>query len=148
MMKKIASLIVLLALCIPTLAVDMPNMIGNWTGSYEGVGFENITISNPDGNLTSFKIGETTWTISIEEQNGAGFVGKKSSTTNPVMQKLVGIIGFDNKTLYGRRNRVLFGRNDIAHGDAAVTLRKWQGWNGSCQEHYNKRVTALMELGS
>jgi len=99
MMKKIAFVIVLLALCIPTLAVDMPNMVGNWTGSYEGVGFENITSSNPDGNLTFFKIGETTWTISIEEQNGAGFVGEKSSTTNPVMQKLVGIIGFDNKTI-------------------------------------------------
>ncbi len=98
-MKEIASVMVLLALCVPSLAVDMPNMVGNWTGSYEGTGYENITSLNPDGNLTFYKIGETTWTFSIMEQKGAGFVGKKSSSTNPVLQKLIGVIGFDNKTI-------------------------------------------------
>jgi hypothetical protein len=37
MMKGIASVMVLLALCIPALAVDMPNMVGNWTGTAQGV---------------------------------------------------------------------------------------------------------------
>jgi hypothetical protein len=38
-MKKFALVIVLLALCIPALAVDMPNMIGNWTGTFNSVGY-------------------------------------------------------------------------------------------------------------
>jgi hypothetical protein len=99
MMKKIVSAIVLLALCIPALAVDMPNMVGNWTGSYEGAAFANITSSNPNGNFTLFNTAETTWTFAIEKQNGASFVGKKTSTTSPLPQKLVGVIGFDNKTV-------------------------------------------------
>jgi hypothetical protein len=93
MMKEITSAMVLLALCIPALAVEMPNMVGNWTGSYEG------PYLGPAGNFTFFEIGETAWTFIIEKQNGAGFVGKKTSSTNPQPQKVVGIIGFDNKTV-------------------------------------------------
>jgi hypothetical protein len=40
-----------------------------------------------------------TWTFTIEEQKGAGFVGKKTSSTSPQLQRVVGIIGFDNKTV-------------------------------------------------
>ena len=93
------SVIVLLALCISAMAVDMPNMIGNWTGSYEGAAFRNITSMNPAGNFSFFEKRNTTWTFIIENQKGAGFVGKKFSTTNPQLQSVVGIIGFDNKTV-------------------------------------------------
>ncbi len=99
MMKKLVSIMVLLALCVPALAIDIPNMVGNWTGSYEGPTFRNITGSNPDGNFSFFELGKTSWTFVIEKQNGAGFVGKKTSTTNPQAMKVVGIIGFDNKTI-------------------------------------------------
>jgi len=99
MMREIISVMVLLALCIPAMAVDMPNMVGNWTGSYEGAAFRNITSLNPDGDFSFFETGTTTWTFIIENQKGAGFVGKKFSSTNPLLQSVVGIIGFDNKTV-------------------------------------------------
>lgn len=98
-MKEIVSVMVLLALCVPALAVDMPNMVGNWTGSYEGPTFRNITSSNPAGNFTFFELGKTSWTFVIEKQNGPSFVGKKTSTTNPQPMRVIGIIGFDNKTI-------------------------------------------------
>ncbi len=100
MIKEIASVMVLLALCIPGLAVNIPNMVGNWTGSFEGPDINNITSLNPAGNFTFNEISETSWMLIIEKQNGTSFAGKRivtPSTTLPV--KLVGTIGFDNKTV-------------------------------------------------
>lgn len=99
-MKEIVSVTVLLALCIPVLALDMPNMVGNWTGTFEGADINNITSSNPAGNFSFEELGDETWMLTIEQQNGASFVGKRTvtpSTTPP--RKLVGVIGFDNKTI-------------------------------------------------
>ena len=100
MMKEITSVMILLALCIPALAVDMPNIVGNWTGSYEGPEINNSTGLNPAGNFSFYKIGDETWTLIIEKQNGTSFVGKRiihQMTAPP--RKLVGVIGFDNKTI-------------------------------------------------
>jgi hypothetical protein len=99
MKKAIASTMVLLALCLPALAEDMPNMVGNWTGFYEGPAYRNITSQEPAGDFAFFEMGNYTWTFIIEEQNGAGFVGKKTSSTSPQPQRVVGIVGFDNKTV-------------------------------------------------
>ncbi len=99
MMRKIICVMVLLMLCIPATAVDMPSMVGNWTGSYEGAAFRNITSQNSSGDFSFYETGRTTWTFIIENQKGASFAGKKFSTTNPLLQRVVGIIGFDNKTI-------------------------------------------------
>ncbi len=99
-MKEIASVMLLLALCVPALAIDMPNLVGNWTGYIEGPDISNITSSNPAGNFSFFKIGDETWVLTIEQQNGASFVGKRIIPQLPSPQrKLVGVIGFDNKTI-------------------------------------------------
>lgn len=102
MIKEIISIEVMLVLCIPALAVNESpvneyDLIGNWTGSNEGVTFSNITSSQ---NFTFREMGERTWTFIIEEQRGASFTGKKISSANPLPEKVLGIIGFDNKTIW------------------------------------------------
>ncbi len=98
MMRKMVLVMALLALCIPALAVDMPNLVGNWTGSYEGPNITNITSLNPAGDLSFDEIGDATWVFIIAQQKNSSFVGKRiNSTGSP--RKLVGIVGFDNKTI-------------------------------------------------
>ncbi len=97
MMKTIASVMVLLALCIPSLAVDMPNMVGNWTGTVHGVGYlkntDYQTTGKPDYWVDNY-------TIVIDEQNGTRFSGKMIRDANPLNSVVVlGIIGSDNKTI-------------------------------------------------
>jgi len=96
-MKKIASLIVLLALCIPALAADMPNMVGNWTGTFHGVGWLKNTDYAATGKPDYW---DDKYTLVIEEQNGTRFAGKLIRVANPVAtEELLGIIGSDNKSI-------------------------------------------------
>jgi hypothetical protein len=97
MMKKIASLMVLLALCIPALAVDMPNMVGNWTGSAQGVDYFKYTSYQPSDKAIYW---DRNYTFTIDEQNGTRFSGKMVSHANPSnTETLLGVIGSDNKTI-------------------------------------------------
>lgn len=97
MKKEIASLMVLLALCIPALAVDMPDMVGNWTGTFNGVGFLKNTHWMTSGNATYW---EAENTLIIEEQNGTRFVGTMTSAENPLQTETVlGIISSDNESI-------------------------------------------------
>ncbi len=97
MKKEIASLMVLLALCIPALAVDMPDMVGNWTGTSNGVGFLKNTHWMTSGNASYY---EAENTLIIEEQNGTRFVGKMISVENPLQTETVlGIISSDNESI-------------------------------------------------
>lgn len=97
MAKVVVSLMVLLALCIPALAVDMPDMVGNWTGTFNGVGFLKNNHWMTTGNATYWE-GEQT--LVIEEQNGTRFVGKMISVDNPLQTETVlGIISSDNESV-------------------------------------------------
>jgi hypothetical protein len=97
MMKKITLVMVLLALCVPALAVNMTNLVGNWTGTVHGVGYlkntDYQTTGKPDYWVDNY-------TIVIDEQNGTRFSGKMIRDANPLNSVVVlGIIGSDNKTI-------------------------------------------------
>jgi hypothetical protein len=78
MMKEIASVMVLLALCIPALAVDMPS-------------------TQPTGKPIYW---DRNYTIVIDEQNGTRFSGKFINDANPQdSEVMLGVIGSDNKTI-------------------------------------------------
>jgi hypothetical protein len=97
MVGKITSVMVLLALCIPALAVDMPNMVGNWTGTLHGVDWLKNTNFQTTGKAFYW---DATYTITINEQNGTRFSGKTILDANPLKSEvLLGIIGSDNKTI-------------------------------------------------
>lgn len=96
-MEKFALVMVLLALCVPALAVDMPNMIGNWTGTFDSVGYLKNTNWMFTGNASYW---EDTNTIIIQEQNGTRFFGKIISAENPrQVETIIGVIGSDNTSL-------------------------------------------------
>jgi hypothetical protein len=97
MMRELASIAVLLALCIPALAVDMPDMVGNWTGTFYGVGWLKNTDYQTTGKPDYW---EDTYRLSIEEQNGTRFAGKITRVQNPLASEvLLGIISSDNKSI-------------------------------------------------
>jgi hypothetical protein len=96
-MKKITSLMVLLALCIPALAIDMPDMVGNWTGTFNYVSWMKNTSTTASGNVSYW---EDNTTLLVEEQNGTRFAGKiipaeKSAAT----EVLLGVISSDNESI-------------------------------------------------
>ncbi len=96
-MKKTALVIVLLALCVPALAVNMPNMVGNWTGSVHGVDVFKHTSYQTAGKPIYW---ERNYTLVIDEQNGTRFSGKMVSAAHPQDSDVVlGVIGSDNKTI-------------------------------------------------
>jgi hypothetical protein len=97
MMKQIAILAVLLALCAPALAADMPDMVGNWTGTMEGVAWLKNTNWQATGNFTYW---EGANTLTIYEQNGTRFVGAMTHANNPMATQVVmGVICSHNDSL-------------------------------------------------
>lgn len=97
MMKEIASIAVLLTICIPALAVNMPDMVGNWTGNVHGVTY----LKNTDYQTTGKPdFWEDNYTIAIDEQNGTRFSGKMIYDANPLNSMVVlGVMGSDNETI-------------------------------------------------
>ena len=97
MMKEIASVMVLLALCVPALAVDIPNMVGNWTGTAHGADWYRYSTSDPIGKPIYWS---GNYTIAISEQNGTAFSGKFINDAHPEISRvMLGVIGSDNKTI-------------------------------------------------
>jgi hypothetical protein len=97
MMREIISVMVLLALCIPALAVDMPNLLGNWTGTAHGVDLIKHSSTQPIGKPIYW---DRNYTIAITEQNGTRFSGKFIPSTQPQnIEAILGVIGSDNKTI-------------------------------------------------
>ncbi len=96
-MKEIAVLAVLFALCIPTLAVDMPHMVGNWTGTSESVAWHKNTDWQTTGKSNYWEQKDM---LVIEEQNGTRFTGKIIHAINPMATEIVlGVIGSDNESI-------------------------------------------------
>ncbi len=97
MKKEIVSIMVLLALCIPVLALDMPDMVGNWTGTLNGVAWLKNTDYQASGEAAYF---EGEYTLAIAEQNGTRFTGKIIRSANPMASEVVlGVIDSDNQTV-------------------------------------------------
>jgi hypothetical protein len=99
MAAKLASIIAGLMLAIIGLsAADIPNLAGNWTGSFEGY-------ENGMGYVNANETG--TFTMMISEQTGRLYAGNFSLnvSSNPKDLRMKtegfsGIIALDNKTLY------------------------------------------------
>ncbi len=95
MMKEIASLIVLLVLCIPAMAIDMPDMVGNWTGTFNDVSWLKNTDFRASGKPDYL---DNAYTITIEEQNGTRFAGRIALNRNPLTSEvLLGVIASNNE---------------------------------------------------
>lgn len=96
-MRQTAILVVLLALCMPVLAVDMPDMVGNWTGSFSSVGWYKNTNWMASGNAEYWAEDNT---LVIEEQNGTRFAGKLIPADNPLATEVIlGVISVDNESI-------------------------------------------------
>ncbi len=97
MMKEIALVMLLLALCIPAFAVDIPNMVGNWTVTGHGIDYLRNNHYQATGKPVYF---DSNYTLAITEQNGTRFAGKLIRNANPhSIQVALGVIGSDNKTI-------------------------------------------------
>ncbi len=92
---------IVLALIMATIGLtlaNIPNLTGNWTGSFKGY-------EKGIGYLEENKTG--TLTIMISEQKGRLFTGNLTDNSSLVqnnqeqsMEGFSGVIGLDNKTLY------------------------------------------------
>jgi hypothetical protein len=94
--------VLLLALCIPTMAqttklMGVPDMVGNWTGVLDTVTWQKNTAWMPNENVSYWPKSEETFVIT--EQKGNMFSGKIVPKLSPRSTEIVlGIIGPDNTT--------------------------------------------------
>jgi hypothetical protein len=86
----------LLALSLPALAADAPNLVGKWTGSVDGavmVGDTPYRVAEPGKKIT-FSNEPITFTFDITDQQGARFGGTMSSAKHS--ETLIGHFYPDN----------------------------------------------------
>lgn len=102
-MRNVIVLAFLLALCIPAMAqktnmTEMPDMMGNWTGIMDSVGWAKNTEWMPNETVSYWPNGEEM--LVITEQNGSMFSGKIVPKLSPrSMEVALGVIGSDNMTI-------------------------------------------------
>ena len=92
-MKTILCSILLAFMAMGICAAEVPNLVGNWTGSQNGY-------VNEDGVAKLFENGSIS--LVITEQNDRLFTGNLTYTINgaEIVEGLAGAIGLDNKALY------------------------------------------------
>jgi hypothetical protein len=92
-MKTILCSILLAFMAMGICAAEVPNLVGNWTGSQNGY-------VNEDGVAKLFENGSSS--LVITEQNDRLFTGNLTYTINgaEIVEGLAGAIGLDNKALY------------------------------------------------
>jgi hypothetical protein len=96
--KEIVIIVALMMAAVGLSAADIPNLIGNWTGSFQGYTKNAHYMDvNKTGNLI----------MTISDQKGRAFTGNFTINSSLPQTGLVqrtegfsGIIGWDNKTLY------------------------------------------------
>jgi hypothetical protein len=100
-MRRIVALVILLALCVPAFGqteMNMPNLVGNWTGTMHSVVWEKNTAWT--ANNTVFYRPNIEMTMMIKEQNKSMFYGKMIPDKIPrSTQMVLGVLGTDNKTV-------------------------------------------------
>ncbi len=93
MAAKLAFVLAALMLATVGLSIaDIPNLVGNWTGSYEGY-VNDIGYTNATGALT----------LAISEQKGRLFTGNLTGNLSELGKDVggfSGVIALDNKTFY------------------------------------------------
>ena len=102
-MKNIIILALLLAFCLPAMAqttnmTEIPDMVGNWTGIMDSVGWAKNTAWMPNETVSYWPNGEET--LMITEQNESMFSGMIVPKMSPGSAEVaLGIIGSDNSTI-------------------------------------------------
>ena len=102
-MKNIIILALLLALCLPAMAqttnmTEIPEMVGNWTGIMDSVGWAKNTAWMPNETVSYWPNGEET--LMITEQNESMFSGMiVPNMSHGSAEVALGIIGSDNSTI-------------------------------------------------
>lgn len=97
-MKKIFVLLLLLALCIPAMATDLPDMTGNWSGVMDFVGYDKNTAWLPNETV-SYWPGEE-YSLIVSEQHGRMFSGTMVPGLSPrTAQIVLGILCSENNSI-------------------------------------------------
>jgi hypothetical protein len=97
-MKKIIALVLLLAICIPAMAADLPDLTGNWLGVMDHVGYDKNTAWLPNETVSYWPGGEVS--LNITEQNGRLFSGTMIPNGSPLSVEIVlGVLSVDNESI-------------------------------------------------
>ncbi|MDD4447057.1 MAG: hypothetical protein PHN61_05200 [Methanothrix sp.] len=97
-MRRIFALLLLLALCIPAMATDLPDMTGNWSGVMDVVGYDKNIAWLPNETV-SFWPGEE-YTLTISEQQGRAFSGTMVPSLSPkTVQVVLGVLCSENESI-------------------------------------------------
>lgn len=102
-MRKVMILVLLLAVCIPTLAqtgakMEKPDLVGNWTGVLDTVGWDKKTAWMPNETVSFWP--ESEMTLTIEEMKGRMFAGKMTPSISPKSVEVVlGVMSSDNTSI-------------------------------------------------
>ncbi len=91
-------MLLLLALCIPAMATDLPDMTGNWSGVMDFVGYDKNTAWLPNETV-SFWPGEE-YSLTISEQRGRAFSGIMVPSLSPrTVQVVLGVLCSENESI-------------------------------------------------
>lgn len=97
-MKKIIALVLLLTICIPAMAADLPDLTGNWLGVMDHVGYDKNTAWLPNETVSYWPGGEVS--LNITEQNGRLFSGTMIPSGSPLSVEVVlGVLSVDNESI-------------------------------------------------
>jgi hypothetical protein len=97
-MRKILALVLLLAICIPAMATELPDMKGNWSGVMDFVGYDKNTAWLPNETV-SFWPGEE-YNLTISEQQGRAFSGTMVPGLSPLTVEVVlGVLCAENESI-------------------------------------------------
>jgi hypothetical protein len=97
-MRRIFALLLLLALCIPAMATNLPDMKGNWSGVMDFVGYDKNTAWLPNETV-SFWPGEE-YSLTISEQQGRAFSGTMVPSLSPrTVQVVLGVLCSENESI-------------------------------------------------
>ena len=95
---KIIIAVLLLALCLPAMAEELPDLKGNWTGVMDFVGYDKNTAWQPNETV-SYWPGEG-WNLTITEQNGRSFSGMMIPKGSPRSEEIIlGVLSQDNESI-------------------------------------------------
>jgi hypothetical protein len=80
------------------IAQDAPNLVGKWTGTFTGgVRQGGGQLAPANQNADFVKPGEREYTLTVEKQDGRGFMGSWGSVLGS--EPMLGVIRLDNRTL-------------------------------------------------
>jgi len=95
---KIIIAMLLLALCLPAMAEDMPDLMGNWSGVMDFVGYDKNTAWQPNETVSYWP--SEGWNLTITEQNGRSFSGMMVPKRSPrSVEVVLGILSADNESI-------------------------------------------------